>query len=465
MSTRSKTRKYSEGKGKKADKATWKVSNLSSGQYARLTRISQNDVANATTPALLHPHKDPLTILPNELIELVFGYLCHEANGTNAAHSSKLVNRAWYRVINTNYVYINTFTSTDEDVGKGSDESLMSSIRNRFQRHIVRCGYIRSVKLSIHNYNRMFLKGFFFHLLEVSPPRPFDLIEVNYFGGPFNSEKKGFILTLTESLFGLTCKKLRIRNYSQLIGLNEAEVYHLTTFPGDLELLNWRLKGDADTMVSTLSHKLLLEGEEVERKLTSITPTQEESAVIDAQNRSAITFSCLIQCPELYNIKMKNSGFVMDRATLKWFRDNRHHVNQLHVRKLRSVMFDNVCNVSWFLGMLRSEELQDITIHNCRFGFPLLGNAKCMRNVTSLTLTSCAYEQTNDVDNKPRDGMSSLYDDIEKDITYHPTIFSADLLLSSLPRLERLFIKDSKTFSEPILAIIHKFTIKHVVIE
>ncbi|TIA74881.1 hypothetical protein E3P77_02748 [Wallemia ichthyophaga] len=450
MDTRSKTRKPCK-----------------SGQSDK--DVEKKGMASLSTKKAHKWHKDPLKRLPNELIELVFGYLCHENNGPSAAHNGKLVNRAWYRAINTNYVYVNTFISTDENVGKVSFDANMSNLRGRFQSHIERCGYIRSVKLCIRAYNRMFLKGFFFQLLDVSPNRPFELIEVNYYGGPFNSEKKGFILTLTESLFGLTCKKLRMRNYSQLIGLNEAEVYHLTTFPSDLHLLNWRLKGDADTIMSTLSHNLQLEGKDVAMEHTTIPgapylqPTR--TAVVESRNRSAVTFSCLIQCPELYTIKMKNSSFAMDRATLKWFRDNRAFANQLNVRKLRVVFLDSVCNVSWFLGMLRSQELHHISIENCTFGFPLQCNEGCLRNVTHLTLTRCTYEQTNTVDNRPRDNTSSLYDDMERSITYQPAILDGELLLKSLPKLESLVVKSSKSFSDPIIAVIHKFTIKHVVLE
>ena len=314
--------------------------------------------------------------------------------------------------------------------------------------------------------------------------RPFNAIEINYYGGPFNSEKKGFIMTLTESLFGISAKTLRIRNYSKLIGLNEAEVFHLATFQSNLELYNWKLRGDADSVISTLSSNLYMEGEEREYEEEDGVNTQPSSerkhkdqnkhVKKASQKRSSITFSYLVECPDLKNIVMKNSSFIMDPATRKYFRDNRHRVNRLHMEKLRTATFDNVGNLSWFLGMVKPQELQRISIHGCTFGFPLLYSTKLLDNVTELTITDCEYEQTNDIDNqsRPKDVNArieisdmSLYDIYTNNINYHPSTLLAEELLRKLPKLERLTVKHSKSFSDPILAVIDKFKISTVVIE
>ncbi|TIA89769.1 hypothetical protein E3P99_01916 [Wallemia hederae] len=480
------------------------------------------------------PYKDPLSVLPNELIEIIFDFLCHEANGKEAPYSAKLVNRAWYRAIKSNYVYNNTFSISDQDIGPcSSEESLISSLRSRLSRHLSRCGNIRNIQISILKYKRIFLRSFFYCLLEIArshetSTHPFNAIEIDYYGGPFNSEKKGFIMTLTESLFGITAKTLRIRNYSKLIGQNEAEVFHLATFESDLELYNWRLRGDADSVICALPSNLYMEGEEREYEEEDEDKGKAQDAVITrssserrqndkvqdavdtrssserkqndkvqdavitrpsserkhkdqdkqakkaAQKRSSITFSYLVECTNLKNIVMKNSSFIMDPATRKHFRDNRHRVNQLYMDKLRTATFDNVGNLSWFLGMVKSEELQRISIHGCTFGFPLLYSTKLLDNVSELTITDCEYEPTNNFNNRPQplDPNEPIEDfshfpryDLHESFKYHPSTLLAEELLRKLPKLERLTVKHSKSFSDPILAVIDKFTISTVVIE
>lgn len=301
----------------------------------------------------------------------------------------------------------------------------MEIIKRRLSRHIERCAYIRSIEIDVHQYNRNFLRDFFFNAIDKNQSKPFETVVVNYHGGPFNSEKKGFLMTITESVLNLNAKDLILNNYSKIVGKRETEISHLSLFEGNLILKNWRLKGDPECLVSSFAKSIDLHGFDVDEKSSQFS------------DRSEMSLSFLVNCPQLVHLKMDNSNFFMDSLVIKYFDENRYLKSKLILPKLTQLEFTNVVNLDLFFKMSKTEQLDSISIKDSIFQFHK-ENYQSLSKLTHLSISNCQ--------------------NTEED-------FIVTLFLSNLPRLKTLIIENSPSFSNPVLSKVRDFKIKNVVIK